>query len=868
MFDFKKLKKYSTKIKKIIHYEEFNDRYELLGEDNRTYVGSIKEFSQNTKITKEKMENYTLECRGNSKIINGKEVIKFIHPKVIDNSEFEKNELVVVVERVIWFNEDSNYYILNTDKGVIKGQLIHTYHDLKDISFLVQGEWKKSNQGMSFEFNNIKSLDRSLYTFLTKYIKGIGPKLATKLLDIYGEDKLRDILNENQDELLNVKGLKEKKLRKIKTHWDDFNYLEDLTVMIGLDYGMKTIIKIFNYFGNKSIDIIKENPYRLAEIKSIGFKIADKIKNELNIEVDSMFRVIAGLSYTIDKDMNDNGNTYITYKDLFKLTSEELNIVKDINDQNDDTIEEFILGDSLFKKGLDELENSNTKDRIIYLDKEKTLIANAEYYKMEKYIYEFTKKHNNIENQIQIIENIDKYIEDIQIEMNMQFSDEQKEEIKIANKGYKFISLSGYAGSGKSTISKAIINLLTKKYNPDNVICTAISGMAANRIKETSGFEASTMHSLLKFSKGKFEYNENNKLPFDIILLDEASMVNTFLFYSFLKAIDKNTMILVVGDPAQLPPIGPGNIYSDIISQNLIPGTTLTKIYRQSEDAVITHFASYIRKGIIPENLNGKFEDFKITFINNSWDIKNLELKEQKIEKEKNQLKIAGIIKSEILSLRNEILTKFKNKDAISFIKHFQLITAMKGGILGTINLNKLAQSVLNYREEESEYPHLKIYNNTELRIRDKVLHKRNANMTIQSLKDYKSKPFEKNNDDKRIYNGQLGIIISIDKDMEEVHILYPNENIVVLYTFNEARDYLDLAYALTIHKTQGSEFNNVIIPLVNAHYVMLNNQLLYTALTRAKENVYIIGHNYAFEKAVTTKSNELRKTILKYISN
>lgn len=838
----------------------------VISETNYFYTFKCIDSQNNSVIVKGKIEN----CKYSKEELKGQKIyityreesdnngfyLYFLNCKFIRTKVGNEKSIVCTIHNVIYEDKETMFYILNTDEGIIKGNIPFSFNSIKDTKVRLNGEWVKNNKGVTFDFEEIKILESDVYFFLTKVVKGIGAKMATNLLSMYEENVLCDILENNPEALLNIKGLKSKKLRKIKSHWDEYKHLSELSFLLK-DYGVKTVTKIFTHFKGNSLNRIKENPYCLCEIKSIGFKIADKIKDTLEIKVDSQFRIQAGLIYCIEKNMDDNGDTYIQKEHLFNIASEELNI-EDV----------FTLEEKLFNEALKELEqNPNLKKSksIIYLDKEKELISIKEYYEMEMAILEFLKERKNKNNGI-IVKDIHKYIENLEKTMNMKFSEEQKDGLIVANNGSTLITLRGYAGTGKSTISKAMITLLKEKYKGD-IICTAFSGMASNRIKKTTGIDSKTIHSLIGFKKDGYTYNRENKLPYEIILIDESSMINTKIFYRLIDAIADETIVLFVGDPAQLPPIGAGNIFSDIIKNNLSNGGNLTKIYRQSEDAVITYFASFIRKGEVPPNLEGEYSDFSFKTNDLSWGIKNLPEKEAKEAKEKNSLIILNDIKNVIKKEAPTIISKYNPNDIKEYISYLQIISPMKKGILGTDYLNKVCQKILNFREPEAEYKRVFLYSGNEIRVRDKILHRKNANMKKQGLIQYKKEPFTKDVEEEKIYNGQLGIVIAIDEELEEVHCFFPNESYVVNYSFKEAKEYLDLSYALTIHKTQGSEFSNVIMPIVNSHFMMLNNQLLYTAITRAKDNIKIFGHSFAFKKATTTVSGSKRQTVLDFFA-
>ncbi|MEM3265390.1 MAG: AAA family ATPase, partial [Thermoplasmata archaeon] len=384
------------------------------------------------------------------------------------------------------------------------------------------------------------------------------------------------------------------------------------------------------------------------------------------------------------------------------------------------------------------------------------------------------------------------------------------------------------------------------------------------------GYKASTIHSLLKFKGDGFEYNKDNKLPYKVILVDESSMINLSLFYSFLKALDNNTIIILVGDDAQLPPIGEGNVFSDLLGKDYIPKVKLDTIYRQSSDSVLTYFANYIRQGEIPQELNRQSSNFKdFAFIQkdipNYWNLKK-ELSEKEMKEIRDQF--YEELQTDLLKLIGSVI-KDKELTGIRKIWDVQVITAMKVTPVGTKALNDLLQQELNnlYKQKITIRGYL-------LKQFDKVIHLKNQSMKTVSKKqydDFRNKGLDlsdiwENSNDKRIYNGNLGIVIDIDEENEIFSVAYPDPNggsTMVLYNFDDFHNIIDLGYALTIHKVQGNQFDYVFMPMINGFYIMLNNKLIYTAITRAKKKVYIMGQWTAFKHSCTNIDDTVRNTFL-----
>lgn len=896
-------------------------------------------------------------------------------------------------------------YILNTNKGSMKGVITFNLkeRDIKDVECVVVGTWKEYRDEPQFEFHDIQPIQSNLFYFLTKMVKGIGGNLASILIENWEEKELERVIEEEPEKLTKIKGLKNKKLGRIITAWTTFKHLRTLSkLLINEDkdkgYTAKQVSKIYNHFKSEDIDnmydLILENPYRISEIKNIGFKTVDDKKWIFDLEDNDEFRLQEGILYAISQE-EQNGSSYFEKDFLYEASCKQLNT------------EDFELKKEKFEETLNSLEDLRThtneklrKKTIRYLDKEKNIICLEETYKKEcgildilkerkKHFESFKKKKDS-----NIVPNIESYIKELENQMKFLFSEEQKDAIRLANNGYTTFTLTGYAGTGKSTISKAICNLLSLKYPQDSIVACALSGMAANRIKQTTGFPSFTIHSLLEFKKGSYTYNENNKLKYKVILIDECSMIGTDVFYSLLKAIDITTVVLLVGDPAQLPPIGSGSVFSDIIKNQFLPNASLTKIYRQGDDAVITFFANYIRNGTVPEKVfdkNYKDWSFFANDIKKDNEFKSLTKKEQDKLKRENSELFRRRLELYCLKIREDLF-EFKNqKDFKSLINYFQVIVPMRRGILGTDYLNQCLQKYLNpthdyfkskcdiryykicekliqideklgyyfkkkikfhkfenniltlfnYKnfpieiediesnnisnwikknseiinqtikevygeveikfttmsyEDTKSYPCVRLLptktsiakldgNGTfvvqnEIRVFDKVIHTKNINLPIVFEKEYLEKGFkdylkikttnpnEAKKLTQRVYNGQLGIVVKIEiiEDTKYIEIFYPNEGYYCLYSERDIKEYVDLAYSLTIHKTQGSEFKKVSLPIAMQHYNMLNNQLLYTAVTRAKEYLEVLGNYQAFRTACTNVVSKKRNTILDYI--
>jgi exodeoxyribonuclease V alpha subunit len=473
-------------------------------------------------------------------------------------------------------------------------------------------------------------------------------------------------------------------------------------------------------------------------------------------------------------------------------------------------------------------------------------VSPSRLYDAEKFLYNDFKSRASRDNG-GFVKNLDSFLK----ESDLTLGEEQRSAIELINKGASLLCLVGYAGTGKSTTSRTILNLLNTRYDKKEIITCALSGIASQRIADTTGYESATLQSLL------IKYEKSDKFPFQVVLIDEASMINSSLFARVMAKIEKDAIVIIVGDDAQLPPIGAGNVLSDILELQLAPTVKLTKIYRQSEDQAITLIANDIRKGIVP-HYKEKYEDFHFIDVN----IQNYYAKKQTMNaqelkdvREENSQSIIIEIVNEVVNSIEKARYRLKNKQIKEYLNYFQVITPMKGGTLGANNLNKILQEYFNPNPAKC----LK-RGSLELRLMDKVVHTKNENMTSWSGDEFKE-GFDASQ--RRIFNGMSGLLFKIDEEEEQLFVFYPNEDVVVVYDFDEVKSYLMLSYALTIHKVQGMEYDIVVIPMSFTHFIMHNTKLIYTAITRAKHRCIVVGEDGAFESACKKIDITKRDTVL-----
>jgi len=763
----------------------------------------------------------------------------------------QPKQITGTIKNIVFQNKENGYTVLRTTDGrTLIGIVPDVSANLREADFTATGTWKRHKAyGPQFDFIELTINESDLFYFLSRIVKGIGRKMARRLLTIYEEERLTNILDNRPEELTQVKGIKDKKLKRITESWNSFRDLKNLSnVLIPYGASQSLLIRVYKHYANDPgiPEKIKENPFLMTEVKGIGFKTADVIARRMGIDPHSLFRIKSCIDYVLMDETNNGGNSSITQDDLFARADSELRY----EDTNGNV-------SHINREGFDNsLSALVAENKIVHLDD--TRLTSTFLYRAETTILEVVRSKCSVQ-ELPIVPDTDAFISAKEEEMGIQFSEEQKTAIRKTNEGLLFLILCGYAGTGKSTISRAILDLLSRRHTKESMMCCALSGIASDRIRKATGYNAGTIQSLLvKANK------EKSKLPFQVLLVDEASMVNSELFYRLFTKLKNDCIIILVGDPAQLPPIGAGNPFHDLIESGIAPTVKLTKIYRQSEDKVLSYFANFVRRGEIPPNYKNQYSDFRFIDISieNYFALRNkLSQREKKELRDQNSTEILEQILKIAEQFKATAATLYRNKAMTDYIGFFQLITPIKNGILGVDNLNQKLQELIN---PQNLKPKILDLGFVELRLNDRVVHITNQDMDSYEPEAFKRRARNAHVQRQRIYNGMIGILFRIDRSDELLWVYYPADRVVVEYTFDEARDLLRLSYALTIHKTQGSEFQNVVIPMSFSHFIMLNNKLLYTAITRAKESCYIVGEHYAFASACKRKDVTVRDTVIR----
>ncbi|MCD6258041.1 MAG: AAA family ATPase [Helicobacteraceae bacterium] len=738
--------------------------------------------------------------------------------------------LIGQIDKIL-FEEDGFFIAVLKNGEKVSGTYFESdVSHLKDSAITLKGYWEEHKKyGKTFKFDTIKVNQNELFFFLNKIIKGFTKKLSAELIEHFGNEGLVDILDNNIERLLEFNGIKEKRLKKIQTSWKKFRSMRQMGEFLS-PYDVSPALLTTIATAMKDVDEpcskIKENPYILTSINSIGFKRADELALKMGVEKEDEHRIASAMDYVLLNYCEQQGNSCVAKEILFAQLDELLGF-SDAHKLYEATLIERVAEQSIVL-----MKN----DRV----------SPARLYDAEKFLYDdFAQRAKNDSGGF--VKDLDAFLK----EHELNLGEEQRQAVEMINQGTSLLFLVGYAGTGKSTTSKSILKLLNTKYDYKEIITCALSGIASQRISDTTGFESATIQSLLV----KFE--ERDTFPYSVVLIDEASMINSSLFARLVRKIDKKAILIIVGDDAQLPPIGAGNVLSDALSLQIAPIVKLTKIYRQSEDQAITLIANDIRLGNIPQ-YKANYEDFEFIDVSiaNYYALKNqLGANELKDLRETNSNDIVAEIVHKALESIEKARYRLKNKEIKEYLNYFQVITPMKGGILGANNLNKVLQEYFNPNPKKCVKR-----GGAEFRLMDKVVHTKNENMTSWSGDGFKE---GEESAQRRIFNGMSGLLFKIEEEDEQVFVFYPNEDLVVVYEYEELKSHLMLSYALTIHKVQGMEYDIVVIPMSFTHFIMHNTKLIYTAITRAKHRCILVGESGAFESGCKKFEATRRDTVL-----
>ena len=738
--------------------------------------------------------------------------------------------LIGQIDKILFEEEGFFIAVLKTGEKISGTYYETDVSNIKSSAITLQGVWEEHKKyGKTFKFTSLKVNQNQLFFFLNKIVKGFTKKLSAELIEKFGEDGLVDILDNDIERLLEFKGIKEKRLKKIQASWKQFRSMRELGEFLtpfDVSPALLTTIATAMKDVDEPCTKIKNNPYILTNINSIGFKRADELALKMGVAKDNEGRISSAMDYVLMNYCEQQGNSCVSKKILFSGLNELLGF------NNMNHLYEAALVERVAEQSIVIMKN----DRV----------SPARLYDSEKFLYDSFKSRAKLDSG-GFVKDLDVFLADKELKLGEQ----QREAVETINKGASLLFLVGYAGTGKSTTSKTILNLLNTKFDDKDIMTCALSGIASQRIADTTGYESATIQSLL------IKFEKMDAFPFSVMLIDEASMINSSLFARLLAKVKKSAILIIVGDDAQLPPIGAGNVLSDVLTLNLAPIVKLTKIYRQSEEQAITLIANDIRKGEVPQ-YRAKYDDFEFidVSINNYYAMKNsLNAEELKDVREENSNAIVSEIIHKVVQSIEKARYRLKNKKIKEYLNYFQVITPMKGGTLGSNNLNKILQEYFNPNPSKCVKR-----GSLEFRLMDKVVHTKNENMTSWSGAAFKE---SEDSAQRRIFNGMSGLLFKINEEDEQVFVFYPNEDVVVVYEYEELKSHLMLSYALTIHKVQGMEYDIVVIPMTFSHYIMHNTKLIYTAITRAKHKCILVGEAMAFENACKRFEVTRRDTVL-----
>lgn len=725
-------------------------------------------------------------------------------------------KIVGSVINTVFRNAENGYSVINLTYNNKKITAVGSFPELFDGQTLeLTGDWTINKKfGEQFAATEVRVVEPTSLPAIEKYLSsgliyGIGPVTAKRIVDEFKEDTLA-ILEFNPTKLSRVKGVSKQKAFEISNAYNEMKDMQNAIMFLQSHFITTNLaIKIFNVYKEKTIEVVKTNPYQLIEdIDGVGFATADKIAIKLGIDEYGENRVRAGLICTMKLASEREGHTYLPRQTLIDSCREILNFSEDYN--------------YLLEKCTDYLNIEGLAKCFSYHGTD--IVMLTKYYYQEKYIarklYKLT--YNRFQDDINFIDNINFY----QRLHNIILNGEQTDAVLTAlTRGVSIIT--GGPGTGKTTIVRCILEMC--KQQKHRVLLCAPTGRASKRLTETSGIEAKTIHRALETTgedKIFFNRNEDNPLDADVVIVDEVSMVDSTLFYHLLKALRSTTRLILVGDKDQLPSVGAGNVLRDLIESNSLPTTFLVNIYRQGENSLIVSNAHLINSGKMPVVDNSSKDFFFMPG---------------------NDLTANSETIVDLVSTRLPKYFGYKPEE-------IQVLAPMKAGPCGIDNLNKRLQMTLN-----PFYSGLELSNEfVKYHVGDKVMQVQNN----YDMEYTKQEPNGMNSNGKGVFNGDIGYITQIVPDTHEVVIKYEDGK-VCRYAQSDMHQ-LTLAYAITIHKSQGCEFDCVVVPLVPGAPIIITRNLLYTAITRAKKAVVLIGSKQILARMIHNNYTAKRYTLLK----
>lgn len=722
------------------------------------------------------------------------------------------------VEHIVFRNEENGYTVFNLNNEDGELTCVGNFHYISEGELLeLKGEYTTHNvYGLQLQVSSSEVKEPEDLVSIERYlgsgaVKGLGSALAGRIVRKFKQDTFR-IIEEEPERLAEIKGISERKAREIAEQVEGKKEMRKAMIYLQ-NYGISTTLaaKIYKKYGQRLYRVMEENPYQIADdVPGVGFKTADEIAIKIGIHTNSDFRIKSGIIYALQQSVAD-GHVYVPKDYLLRRTSAVLEV--DIQD-----FEKYLMDLSIEKK-------------IVLKEAEEGLrIYPASYYYLElntaKMLHDLNVHSEASE------EAIEKRLRTIEEDAELSLDEMQRRAVIEAVK-HGILILTGGPGTGKTTTINAMLHFFEAEGL--DIYLAAPTGRAAKRMTEATGYEAQTIHRLLEVSgnpedsevKAGFARNEENPLEADVIIIDEVSMVDLPLMHALLRAIVVGTRLILVGDGNQLPSVGPGSVLKDIIKSECFPVVRLTKIFRQAAESDIVMNAHKINKGE-PVLLDNKSRDFFF-------------LKRQD----------ANTIISVLITLIQKKMPKYVDVSSYDI----QVLTPMRKGLLGVERLNKILQEYLNPADRKKTE---KEYGEKLFREGDKVMQIKNNYQLEWEIATKFGLVVDKG---VGVFNGDMGIITNINTYNETLEVEY-DEKRKVTYPF-QLLDELELAYAITIHKSQGSEYPAVLIPLLKGPRQLYHRNLLYTAITRAKKCVTLVGSDETFYEMAENVNEQNRYTSL-----
>jgi exodeoxyribonuclease V alpha subunit len=725
-----------------------------------------------------------------------------------------------ILERITYHNEENGYTVARLavegarDLLTIVGSFSHP---IVGEQLFLEGRWGVHREyGRQFQVERYNASKPATALAIEKYlgsglIKGIGPVMAKRMVELFGLETLEIIENEPR-QLLKVEGIGEKRIVLMQKAWHEQREIRNVMLFLqGKGVSATFAVKIYKTYGDRALQVVEENPYRLAQdIWGIGFKTADKIAQQLGVALDSERRLEAGLLYTLS-EATEFGHLYLPEPKLLQSAAEILSVEVILLLP---VLEAMAAAQTILTE---DLPGATMGDRPL-----RACYHPALYYTEIGLAAQIRRRLLLPPEKPLSRAKIALWLDAQETAQSITLSEEQREAVALALEHRVFV-LTGGPGCGKTTVTNMIVRAFERQRK--RILLVSPTGRAAKRLSEVTGREAQTIHRLLKFDPASrtFQFNESNPLPCDVLIADEVSMLDAVLANNLLKAVPEQAQVVFVGDSDQLPSVGAGNVLGDMLASGVVPSIRLTQVFRQAQSSLIVTNAHAIREGKFPQLIPPKKRNGQ----NCLW----IEIEENTDE----------AVSSAALGAQKVVQLVRKSLPALGYQGDaIQVLAPVKRGSLGVDYLNELLQEALNPADPTGRKPEFQ-RGSRRFRVGDRV---------IQLVNNY----------DRNVFNGDVGTIAGIDPEDQILKVRFPEGT--VEYDFSDY-DELQLAYCLSVHKAQGSEYKAVVLVMHSSQYMMLQRNLLYTGLTRARDLCLLVGDRRAIGRAVRNNRTTRRYTRL-----